>query len=384
VAKLNVLVLGAGFGGLEVAARLSDAAPEQVDVTLIDQSDCFVFGYSKLDVMFGITRETWRSHYRDLSRPGVTFRQEQILDIDPVAKTVRTTGGSYTGDVIVVALGADLDVAATPGLTDEDEFYSVAGAERFAARIREFDRGHAVVAVAGTPYKCPPAPSETALMLDHVLSQRGVRRNTEITIVSPLPIPVPPSPDTSTALLDAFAERGITFRGASRMTEVAGDRNVIRLDDGEELGYDLLLAVPRHRTPEAAANLPTGNDGWIHVDPYTLRTDHADVFALGDCAAAPVPRAGVFAERAAAVVAEHILAKIDGREVMPYDGYGTCYIEFGGGRVARVEVTFMTAEGPKGGPFSEPSLTIGREKEDSGPGRIARWFGTASTSPRST
>ena len=135
-AKLKVLVLGAGFGGLEVAARLSDAAPDRIDVTLIDQSDCFVFGYSKLDVMFGVTRETWRTYYRDLVRPSVTFRQERIVEIDPATKTVRTTEGSYNADVMVLALGADLDVAATPGLTDNDEFYSVAGAERFADRRR--------------------------------------------------------------------------------------------------------------------------------------------------------------------------------------------------------------------------------------------------------
>ena len=224
MAKLSVLVLGAGFGGLEVAARLSDAAADQVDVTVIDQSDSFVFGYSKLDAMFGITREMWRTPYRDLARPSVTFRQKRILEIDPEAKTVRTTDGSYSADVLVLALGADLDVAATPGLTDNDEFYSVAGAERFMSRIRQFDHGHAVIAVAGTPYKCPPAPSEVALMLHHVLHQRGKRKDTEITIVTPLPAPVPPSPDTSTALLTAFEERGITFRSATRMTEVIEGR----------------------------------------------------------------------------------------------------------------------------------------------------------------
>ncbi|HVV74922.1 MAG TPA: FAD-dependent oxidoreductase [Mycobacteriales bacterium] len=375
MAKLHVIVLGAGFGGLEVAARLSDAAPDRVDVTIIDQSDCFVFGYSKLDVMFGITRETWRTYYRDLARPAVTFRQERITAIDPVAKSVETTGGSYSGDVIVAALGAELDVAATPGLTVNDEFYSVAGAEGFVDRIRDFRAGHAVIAVASTPYKCPPAPSEVALMLDHVLRQRGKRGDTQITIVNPLPSPVPPSPDTSAALLSAFDERGITFRGATRMTEVAGDRKVLTLDGGEQLGYDLLLAVPRHKAPDALSSLPVGADGWVRVDPHTLQTDYPDVYAIGDCADVPVPRAGAFAERAAVVVADRILAQFDGRPVAPFDGHGSCYIDFGGGRVARVDVTFGSAEGPKGGSFSEPSLTIGREKEESGPGRIAHWFG---------
>lgn len=376
--KLRVLVLGAGFGGLEVAARLSNHGADQIDVTVIDQNDCFVFGYSKLDVMFGVTRETWRTYYRDLTKPSVTFRQERIVSIDPAAKTVQTTEGSYAGDVIVIALGADLDVAATPGLTHDDEFYTVAGAERFVNRIRDFNQGHAVVAVAGTPYKCPPAPSEVALMLDHVLKQRGQRGATQITIVNPLPTPVPPSPDTSAALLAAFEERGITYRGGTRMTEVVGERKVIKLDDGEEVDYDLLFAIPRHKAPDVLSSLPVGNDGWVQVDPLTLQTEYPDVYAIGDCADVPVPRAGGFAERAGGVVAERILSQLDGRPVAPFDGHGSCYIDFGGGRVARVDINFMTSDGPKGGPFREPSLTIGREKEESGPGRIAHWFGSRS------
>jgi len=375
--KLRVLVLGAGFGGLEVASRLSAEAADQVDVTVIDQSDAFVFGFSKLDTLFGRSDTTWRTPYRALDLPSVTFRQERITRIDPETKKVETTGGSYDADVVVIGLGADLDVAATPGLAEGGhEFYSVAGTERAAAAVRDFESGHAVVAVAGTPYKCPPAPCEAALMLDDYLVQRGRRSGTQITVVSPLPAPVPPSPATSAAIHDAFAMRGITFRSNVRMTEVDAGSRKLRLDNGEELDYDLLLGVPRHCPPPVVATLPAGDDGWVHVDPFTLRTDYPDVYAVGDVADAPVPRAGVFAERAAGVVAEQILSGLDGRDVTPYDGYGNCYIEFGGGAVARVEVTFLTADGVQGGPFTPPSLELAADKERFGTTRIERWFGS--------
>src|SRR3954471_253342 len=198
--KLRVLVLGAGFGGLEVARRLSTEAADRVDVTVLDQSDGFVFGFSKLDTLFGRSETTWRTPYSTLNLPSVTFRQERIQRIDPETKKVETTRGTYDADVLVVALGADLDVDATPGLNQGGhEFYSVAGAERAAEAIRDFEHGHVVIAVAGTPYKCPPAPCEAALMLDDYLAARGRRHNTTITVVSPLPAPVPPSPDTSAA-----------------------------------------------------------------------------------------------------------------------------------------------------------------------------------------
>ena len=52
----RVLVLGAGFGGLELATVLSEALGDDAGVTLIEGGDAFVFGYSKLDVMFGQRR----------------------------------------------------------------------------------------------------------------------------------------------------------------------------------------------------------------------------------------------------------------------------------------------------------------------------------------
>ena len=230
MAKLKVLILGAGFGGLEVAARLSEGAPEQVDVTVVDQSDAFVFGFSKLDVMFGrTTLPRVRARYAEMQKAAVTFRQERVVAIDPVARQVVTDRGSHRADVLVVALGADLDPAATPGLVEGGyEFYSEAGAQRLASVLPTFTGGHAVIGVMGTPYKCPPAPSETALMLHDYLTARGHRQATRITVVSPLGTPVPPSPETSRAILDAFAERDITYLGGSTVTRLEPERGTAR------------------------------------------------------------------------------------------------------------------------------------------------------------
>src|SRR5436305_6683642 len=125
----------------------------------------------------------------------------------------------------------------------------------------------------------------------------------------------------------------------------------MKLDDGSEVGYDLLLAVPRHKSPDALSSLPVGNDDWVRVDPVTLMTEYQDVYAVGDSADVPVPRAGSFAERGGATVAERILAMLDGRPVGPFDAYGACYIDFGGGRVGRVDVSFSAGQGVTGGIF---------------------------------
>src|SRR5439155_18810813 len=109
-----------------LSTRLSDELADDVHVTLIDQRDAFVFGFTKLDVLFGRKSiDEVRIPYAGFAKPSVTFRQETITSIDPVARTVVTEGGTYDADILVVALGADVDPGATPGLLEGGhEFYT--------------------------------------------------------------------------------------------------------------------------------------------------------------------------------------------------------------------------------------------------------------------
>src|SRR6476659_3495906 len=233
----RVLILGAGFGGLELATTLSEELGGDVDLTLIDKGDAFVFGYSKLDVLFGRTgADAVRLPYAEFAKPGVRLLKETVREIDPEARRVVTDAGEHEADVLVVALGADYDLDATPGLAEAgNEFYSVAGAERMAGLVPGFVEGRAIVGVCGAPFKCPPAPSEAALLLHDHLVEKGVRDRCEITFVMPLPSPVPPSPETSEALLAALADRDIAFLPGKRIASLDPARRITILDDGAEL-----------------------------------------------------------------------------------------------------------------------------------------------------
>lgn len=375
--KTRVLVLGAGFGGLELATVLSEALDDRVEVTLIDKKDAFVFGYSKLDVMFGrTTPEAVRLPYADIARPGVRFLRETVTAIDPHTRTVSTDGGVHEADILVVALGADYDLDATPGLAEAgNEFYSVAGAERLGKLLPTFSRGRAVIGVCGAPFKCPPAPSEAALLLHDHLFARGVRSDCEISFVIPFGTPVPPSPDTSRALVAAFAERGIDFIPGRRVSSLDPERHVVVLDDGSDVPYDLFLGVPKHGAPDVVLQSGMVEEGYVPVNPRTLETRFPGVYAVGDVATVGVPKAGVFAEGAARIVAESLIARVRGGEPPgAYDGRGSCYIEFGGGRVGRVDVDFLSGPKPTG-TFQEPSDALVAEKRHFGSSRRARWFG---------
>ena len=373
----RVLILGAGFGGLEVATLLSEGSGGEIEVTLIDAGEGFVFGFSKLELMFGRTTvEEVRMPYAQLDKPGVRWVRETITAIDPEALRVTTDAGSYEGDALVIALGADYDFEATPGLAEAgDEFYSVAGAEKLAGILPGFSQGNVVIGVCGAPFKCPPAPSECALLLDDDLRARGVREQCSISFVIPLPKPVPPSPETSAALEAEFAERGIELVAGRRVASLDGDRKVAVLDDGAELPYDLFLGVPKHRAPDVVIASGMTEDGFVPVDPATLRTAFPNVYAVGDVATAGVPKAGVFAEGAGRVVAQALLAELAGAEPPGrHLGQGTCFIEFGDGRVASVDIDFLS--GPeRTGTFNPPSAELAAEKEEFGTSRRERWFG---------
>ncbi len=373
--KKQVLILGAGFGGLELSCLLSEQHRDLVDVTLVDQNDAFVFGFSKLDILFGRqTREEVALPYRHFARPGVEFRQERVLAIDAEKRQVVTDAGSYDADYLVVALGADYDQAATPGLVEGGhEYYSIAGAERLRDRLATFEGGRVLLAVLSIPFKCPPAPYEGILLLHDYLVDRGLRDASTLHVISPQPSPIPVSPEASAAVEATMAARGIEYTKHRRVYGIDPGTQVAHLKDSDE-AFDLFIGIPVHKVPDVLAQSGLTVNGWVDVDPLTLATPFAGVYALGDCAETGIPKAGVFAETGARAVADDIAARIRGWPASPFDGTGLCFVEFGNGEVGRVNVNFRAEGGPTA-PLLGPGKSYAAEKADFGAVRRARWFG---------
>jgi len=374
----RILILGAGFGGLELASRLSDELADRVAVTLIDRDDSFIFGFSKLDVMFGRrTMDEVRLPYRRIAKPSVVFRQETILSIDPERKRVVTNAGTHEADILVVALGADLAPSATPGLIEAGhEYYSHEGAAAARDIIAGFQGGAVVIGVMGGFFKCPPAPYETALMLHDDLTRRGLRDATSITLVTPMPKPIPISDEVSDAIVATLDERGIHSSHATWTERLDPGTKIAHLRDGRELPFDLFLAVPVHVAPPVVVESGlTEDDGWIAVDKATLATKWPDVYAVGDVASAPVPRAGVIAEGEASTVADVLLHRLGGGPApAPFAGEILCYMEMGDHTIGRVHVNFLSGPAPVAA-YTPPSLEGAEAKRQFGATRRARWFG---------
>lgn len=372
----HVVILGAGFGGLELATRLSESLADHVRLTLIDSNDCFSFGFSKLDVLLGKrSQDEVRMPYASFASPGVEFRQEVITAIDPENRYVRTEAGSYQADILVVALGAQYDPAATPGFAEDGyEFYSLAGAERLCAALPTFQGGNIVISVLGEPYKCPPAPFEAAFLLEDYFAARGLGEQVSITVTGFMGAPVPVAKEVSEPILQHLTARGITFVGKRTVCQLNTADKVAQFAEGGGLPYDLFIGIPVHRAPKVVADSKLAPDGWIPVEKTNLATRFSGVYALGDVAAAFTAKAGTFAERAAQFVADNIIADLRGTPPPgPYDGAGDCFMEFGRGEVAKMHADFLSGPTPTG-VLRGPSTEFVAEKAEFARTRQQRWF----------
>ena len=378
--KKKVLILGGGFGGLELATGLHETLSNDVDVTLIEKSDFFVLGFAKFEVLFGRKRpDEIKSYYRDLAA-AIDFRKEQIQSIDPENRRVVTSSGTYEADILIVALGADMNKNATPGLTEGGhDFYTLDGVERLGKVLGAFHRGTVLIAILGLPYKCPPAPFEAALQLHDYFVEKGIRSDITIRVVSPAPIPLPVSKEGSETILRLFAERGIEFLPGHAVTSIDALAKTAAIKDKGAFPFDLFMGVPVHCVPPVVAASGLAVDGWIPVNANNLETRFPNVFALGDVTKIPVgnaavPKAGAFADRAARSIAQEIAYRIRG-EGSParFDAAGTCYLEFGGGQVAKIEANFLGGPAPDVR-FVGPSHAFRAEKETFASTRLGRWF----------
>jgi sulfide:quinone oxidoreductase len=376
----RIVILGAGFGGLETATGLGPVMKEGYEITLIDKKEAFFVGFSKIDVLFGRrTKEQVQYRYENLRLQGVRFVGANVTSIDTDAKSVSTTQGTLAYDYLVVALGASLDNQAIPGFVESGahEFYSMEGAVRLRPVVEAFSRGTLLMAIFKPPYKCPPAPYEVACQLHDLFVRKGHRDAIRMKMVIPSPRPVD-NPSVSEALERLLAERDIELIPATPITAIdAAARKAVSA--GVTVDYDLFIGVPVHTPPRVIRSSKLNQTGFIQVSPKNLETAIPDVYAVGDVSSIPagdkiVPKAGVFAEDAARTVVSDILRKEGLTEALvKFNAAGACYVELGGGQVAKVNANYFGGEKPQVS-FEGPSSELHADKQRFESSRRDLWF----------
>lgn len=358
----TVVILGAGSGGLMTARHLRKLLPDTDRIVVVDRGFDTSLGLSLLWVLRGWRRrEDVQVRVAPSSLPGVELVRDEVLAVDPRHRTVRTSEQNIPYDALVIALGSELDVAATPGFADAladgtaHEFYTLDGAETLRKRLQEVDRGRVVVAIAGLPFKCPAAPFEGAMLIGDSLRTTAEPQAVQVDTFTPDPLPMPVAgPAVGEGLVALLKQQEVGFYPNHVVASVDPARKELRFEDGRCEGYDVLALVPRHRPPQVVAELGLSPAGWIPVDSKVLTTELDGVWALGDVSALtlpngkPLPKASVFAEGEAAVVANGV-ARYLGNPLpeLAYDGHGSCYIEIGGHKAAKGDGDFFADPLPR-------------------------------------
>ncbi len=352
----TVLILGAGVGGLVAAHRLRRMLGKDHRVVLVDRSPIYTFTPSFPWVMIG--QRDGRRISRDLrvlQKKGIEFRAAEVQQLDLANKKVVLDGAEETYDYLIIALGAQYSSEEIPGLGQTWTFYHLEGAEGLRERIPEVRSGRIALVASALPYKCPPAPYEGALLLDHYFRRKKLRDDIDIHVYSPEAVPLKAAGEhVGQGVLELLTARGIGFTGGAKLTAVDHPGRRLQFADGSEAGADMVIATPVHNLPDVLKGSGiVGEHGWIAVDRETLATAADDVYAIGDVTAVPLdgglalPKAGVFAHGEAEVVARNIVAEIDGADpIWAFGGQGACFLETGGGKAAYVTGHFFAEPGP--------------------------------------
>ncbi len=345
----TVVVLGGGVGGVVAANELHTKLKEKAKVIVVERSPHQSFASSYPWIMTGdrkpdaITRDI-----TGLERKGIEVVAGEVESIVTKSQTVVVSGHEIGYDYLIIALGAELDYGAIPGLAKAHTYYTLEGANALRPVLAAFTEGRVAIVIGGVPYKCPAAPYEGAMLLEGFFHARHIRHNIELDIYTPDPSPMPVAgKESGEALQEMLAHKGIRFHGEKQVTAVK--KRKMQFADDTSAEYDILITVPPHKAPEVVAAAGLADDsGWVTVDRLTLETGTEGVFAIGDIVSIPLfdgmqlPKAGVFAHGQAEVVARNIAAIILGHAKREkYDGTGYCFLEAGGGVAGMAQGDFF-------------------------------------------
>lgn len=339
----TVLVLGGGVGGLVAAHELRRHLPAPHRVVLVERSATHLFAPSLLWLMIGVRKaEDIRRPLAPLAQQGIEVVRGEIAALAPETRTIQVDGQQLRGDYVIVALGAELAPETIPGLTEAGHnLYTLEGMASLYRALSTFTAGTLALVVASSPYKCPAAPYEAAMLLEYSVRKRHLRDQVRLDLYAGEAGPMGVAgPQVSAAVREMVEHKDIHYYPDHYVTHVDPHARQVAFANGRTASYDVLAFVPPHRVPRLAIEAGLAPEGgWIAVDRSTLETRYPGVFAIGDATGIPLaqgkplPKAGVFAHGQAEVVAQNIAVAITGKgDARRFVGHGECFVEMGDGK----------------------------------------------------
>ena len=329
----RVVVLGGGVGGTLtanlVARKLKRLiAAGDAKVTVVDETGQHAYQPGYMYIAMGNERpEKLHRPERSLLDANVDLVVDTVVRIDPATSLVELgSGGKIHFDQLVIATGSRiLPETIKDFATEAYHFYTAEASARLRKALDAFTGGRIVIAIAGIPYKCPPAPLEVAFLVEAELRARGLREKTQLTFLSPInrAFTIESVSEMATPI---FAEKGIDLQLLAGVDSIDAERKVV-IDSGlaPKSGW-----LPTDRTTLQVKHLVAANTPDAEIPRYP------NIYALGDATDLPLSKAGSTAHFEAPIVAERVSARVMGREPegkdAGYTGKVMCFFEVGDGK----------------------------------------------------
>lgn len=350
----RIVILGAGFGGLACASALRKSLGQEHRIIVVDRKKSFMMGLVKLWIMNGTRNlNDSQTSLTNLNSKGIEYLNDEVVRVDAAAKRMQAKEhGWIEYDYLVVALGTELAPERIEGFAGRGfNLYDSKQVLQLREKLLALKKGKIVLSIMGAPYKCPPAPYEAAMMIVDMLEKNGTKKDVEMDVFAPSPIALPVAgPKVSEDVVQMIGSHGIRFSPGCKPKVVSDGE--IEFENGRREKYDVLIGIPPHRAPDVVKTSGLTSGDWIPVDKHTLKTQFENMFAIGDVTEIKIgqlamPKAGIFAEGEAKVVAQEIADEIVGRKPQAaYDGQGYCYVEAGNRTAGYVKADFYNSAGP--------------------------------------
>ncbi|HYA83236.1 MAG TPA: FAD-dependent oxidoreductase [Candidatus Bathyarchaeia archaeon] len=358
MAKKHILILGAGFGGLVSANLLRKNLREEYRITVVDKRQYYVMGLVNLWILSGMrSLMDSRVPLNKLENKGIRFLNDEIVGIDFSGNNVTTKARrKLEYDYLVIALGAEHAPELIDGFVANEgyDMYDAEQIPKLRQKILSQESGRIAICIADIPYKCPPAPYEASLLINDILIKNGTRDCIDLDMYAPTPISLPVAGITvSQDVVNLLTDNHINFYPMHKLKKVL-DKETLEFENGDKINYDLLILIPPHRVPEVIRNSDLlGGHDWIKADKFTFRTNYKNVFAIGDVTeirvsqSIAIPKAGIFAEGEAKIVAQQIINEITNNKTqVEFDGKGFCFMEIGNKQAGFINADFYNEAGP--------------------------------------
>ncbi len=356
----NLVVLGYGAGGTMVATKLREKLEEsEWKITVIDRDWQHHYQPGWLFIPFGIyTQEECVKPKLDFVLKGIDFVLDEVTNIDPVKKRIKTKKGHYDYDWLVVATGCRIMPGEVEGMMegwrgDIQDYYTPDGAVALHKKWKYFKKGRIVLNIAEMPIKCPVAPLEFIFMADWFFTVNGVRKDIELELVTPLSGAFT-KPMASAALTKLCEEKNIKITPNFDLAEVNAAAKIITSAKGDEVNYDLLVAIPPNFGAQVIIDSEIGDPmGYIDTDNGTLKAKkYENMYVVGDATNVPTSKAGAVAHYESDIIVMNLIREIEGQEPLPeFDGHSTCFIVTGYEKASLIDFNYKVEPLPGKYPF---------------------------------